>query len=124
MSLVAVTPVGSGRPDSSAASTPTLSAPCAYTPTSSMSSRPMIACSDRRPILPVVHWMTRKGLLIGRNLHVRAAVDADLCSGDEIGVRRGEHRDNRGDGVRFGEHSAVVERQHWGDLAEQREVRV
>src|ERR1700733_5701315 len=61
MSFVACTPVGSGQPDRSAASTPTLSAPCAYTPTSSMSGRPMMACSDRRPMFPVVHWMTRKG---------------------------------------------------------------
>ena len=61
MSLVAVTPVGSGQPASSAASTPTLSAPCAYTPTSSMSSRPMMACSERLPMLPVVHWITRSG---------------------------------------------------------------
>jgi acetamidase/formamidase len=27
-----------------------------------MSVRPMIACRDRRPMLPVVHWMTRSGL--------------------------------------------------------------
>src|ERR1700677_4619883 len=59
MSLVACTPVGFGQPASSAASTPTLSGPCAYTPTSSMSGRPMMACSDRRPMLPVVHWITR-----------------------------------------------------------------
>src|ERR1700755_1439020 len=26
-----------------------------------MSSRPMMACSDRLPMLPVVHWMTRSG---------------------------------------------------------------
>jgi hypothetical protein len=63
MSSVATTPVGSGQPQSSAASFPTLAAPCAKTPTSSMSGRPMIACSDRRPMLPVVHWITRIGRL-------------------------------------------------------------
>jgi hypothetical protein len=26
-----------------------------------MSGLPMMACSDRRPILPVVHWITRNG---------------------------------------------------------------
>src|SRR4030081_2563500 len=26
-----------------------------------MSARPMMACSDRRPMFPVVHWMTRRG---------------------------------------------------------------
>ena len=61
MSLVACTPVGSGQPASLAASTPTLSGPCAYTPTSSMSGLPMMACSDRRPMFPVVHWITRTG---------------------------------------------------------------
>src|ERR1700744_732058 len=61
MSLVAVTPVGSGQPDSSAGSTPTLSCPCADTPTNSISGRPMMACSDRRPMFPVVHWITRSG---------------------------------------------------------------
>src|ERR1700744_3656219 len=59
--LVALSPVGSGEADRSAASTPTLSAPCAYTPTNSMAGRPMMACSDRRPMFPVVHWMTRNG---------------------------------------------------------------
>ena len=65
MSLVAVMPVGSGHPHRSAASCPTLSAPCAKTPTSSMSGRPMIACSERRPMLPVVHWMTLSGRSVG-----------------------------------------------------------
>src|SRR5882757_9390393 len=54
-------PVGSGQPASSAASTPTLSAPWAYTPTSSMSLRPMMECSERVPMFPVVHWITRSG---------------------------------------------------------------
>src|ERR1700733_1697841 len=71
MSFVACTPVGSGQPASSAASTPTLSAPCAYTPTSSMSSRPMMACRERLPMLPVVHWITRSG---------RSAVLVVMCA--------------------------------------------
>src|SRR6185312_3794412 len=40
-------------------------------------------------MLPVVHWITRRGrstVVIGSNLHVRSAVDAHLGSGDEIGA--------------------------------------
>src|ERR1700722_20899569 len=81
MSLVACTPVGSGHPESSAASTPNLSAPCAHTLTNSMSGRPMMACSDRRPMFPVVHWITRNGrsgLVVVMGLLCRMRVDS-LC---------------------------------------------
>src|SRR5580693_7787715 len=80
MSLVACTPVGSGQPASSAASTPTLSGPCAYTPTSSMSGRPAMACSYRRPMLPVVHWITRSD----RSAPVRVAILGTLKPGQVV----------------------------------------
>ena len=44
------------------------------------------------------------------NLHVRSAVDTDLCSCDDRHPTT-EHRYDSGDGVRFGEDPAVVERQ-------------
>ena len=63
-SSVAVTPVFAPVPASSPASTPTLSGPNTRTPTTSRSGCASDARSDRRPMLPVAHCMTRYGTRI------------------------------------------------------------
>ena len=86
-----------------------------------MSRRPMIACSDRRPMLPVVHWMTRSGRSAGvvvmqvciRACHARtlrrppmARSSGDLDTGTASGAgrrrtaRRACHRRGAASGAR------------------------
>src|SRR4051794_29735078 len=60
MSSVAITPVGSLRPHSSAASRPILFGLAACTPTNWRSGLPMIARNECCPTLPVENWTTRR----------------------------------------------------------------
>src|SRR5258705_6988684 len=103
-SFVARNPSG-GRPHSSPASRPTLSAPCANTPISSSAGCVAIARNARRPTLPVVHCTTRRRMRVsGDERHVLKAAHVRLVGAREaglvdlpVGPTRGEllHRDTR-----------------------------